>query len=77
MVLNLFVGPRRKEDVEEWTTRLYAAAGICLLFCSVDFLVDARWDLSSPETFMALMMLAEEGFVDIVLGVHPVPHGRS
>ena len=71
VVLNLFAGPRRCGDIEEWTTRLCAAAGIALLFCSVDLLVDSRWDLAAPETFLALMMLAEEGLIDIVLGGPP------
>ena len=46
-------------------------ARLPLLFCSVDLLVDSRWDLAAPETFMALMQLAEEGLIDVVLGGPP------
>ena len=71
VVLNLFAGPRRRGDIEDWTTRLCAKAGLCLLFCSVDLLVDSRWDLAAPETLASLMMLCEEGLIDIVLGGPP------
>ena len=33
--------------------------------------MDSRWDLSVPATFMALMLLAEEGLIDLVLGGPP------
>ena len=71
VVQSIFAGPRRSGDVEEWATKLAKQAGLALFFRSVNLLVDSRWDLSVPATFIALMLLAEEGLIDLVLGGPP------
>ena len=45
VVLSLFASPRRTGNVEEWATKLARQAGLAFFFCSVDLLVDSRWDL--------------------------------
>jgi hypothetical protein len=71
VVVNLFAGERRQDDIEHWLNRLSASEGFRLLVISPDLATDSNWDLSVPATFHALMQAISEGLIDIVTGGPP------
>lgn len=71
VVMHFFAGERRKNDIQEYLTLMCEARGFKLLMISVDLATDSRWDYTVPETFHEVMLLIEEGLIDVVLGGPP------
>ncbi len=71
VVMHLFAGHRRREDVEYMTRQWATRSSKRLLFLSADLATDARWDLAQPETFHSLGCLVDEGYVDILVAGPP------
>ena len=71
VVLHLFAGLCRDFDVAYYLRLLAAAHGLELLLLCADLATDWRWDLSLPATFAALASLAEQGYIDILIGGPP------
>ena len=71
VILICFAGERRPQDIHDWLSHMCCAAAIQALIISVDLATDARWDLSLPATFHKLLSLAEQGFIDILIGGPP------
>ena len=65
-----FRGEGRNGDIQSCLEDLYQAAGMTLLFLTVDLATDSRWDISDKATFYDLMQLAT-GFIDLVIGAPP------
>ena len=69
--MHLFAGPERDDEIEEKVLSKAKAAGLRVLFCSVDVLRDSTWDLADPRIFHMLMLLAEEGLCDVTVAGPP------
>ena len=67
-MIHLFAGVPRQGDVEEHFRREAAPRAFDFIFCSVDLLTSADWDLSQPCLFELLSTLIQEGLIDVVLG---------
>ena len=66
VVMHLFGGERRKEDVHDFVERLAEEAGIKVLMTTVDLATDHRWDLANEETQHEIMSMMS-GYVDLLL----------
>ena len=66
VVMHLFGGERRKEDVHDFVERLAEEAGVRVLMTTVDLATDHRWDLANEETQHELMSMMS-GYVDLLL----------
>ena len=71
VVMHFFAGDRRSGDIHEWLDKMVQQEGLRVEIISVDLATDPLWDLTCPNTFHKLMMLIEEGLVDIVIGGPP------
>ena len=71
VVMHLFAGERRAEDVQHILEEEMHKLGLILLMISVDLAMDSRWDLSRVDTFEQLWSLVEEGLVDVIFGGPP------
>ena len=49
VVVHMFAGERRKNDVQEYLEILMEQQGLELLMISVDLAMDADWDFSNPN----------------------------
>ena len=58
-------------DVEEHFRNLATPHCLDFIFCSVDLLTSADWDLSQTWLFDLLSAVIEEGLTDVVLGGPP------
>ncbi len=71
VVIHMFAGERRKEDVQHYLEELMDQHDLRLLMISVDLAMDENWDFSNPVTYSKIMGLAEEGLIDIFFGGPP------
>ena len=71
VVMHFFAGDRRQGDVHEWLHRIADRDGIEIEVISIDLAHDPLWDLTCPNTYHKIMLLVEEGLIDIVLGGPP------
>ena len=71
VVVHMFAGERRKNDVQEYLEILMEQQGLKLLMISVDLAMDAEWDFSNPNTYSKILGLAEEGLIDVFFGGPP------
>eukprot|EP00434_Breviolum_minutum_P028305 symbB.v1.2.025042.t1/scaffold2409.1/size79984/10 len=71
VVIHMFGGERRKQDIQEFLELYMEQHGLQLLMISVDLAMDAGWDFSNPATFSKILGLAEEGLIDAFLGGPP------
>ena len=71
VVVHMFAGERREGDVQQFLEERMEAAGMQLLMLSVDLAEDPLWDFRNPNTFQAMMELAEEGLIDVWFGGPP------
>ena len=71
VVMHFFAGDRRPGDIHEWLDKLAQRNGLAVEIISIDLATDPLWDLTCPNTFHKIMMLIEEGLVDLVLGGPP------
>lgn len=71
VVVHMFAGERRENDVQQFLEQKMEAAQLRLLMLSVDLAEDPLWDFRNPNTFQALFELAEEGLIDVWFGGPP------
>ena len=71
VVMHFFAGDRRPGDVHEWLDKIAQHEGLEVETISIDLASDPLWDLTCPNTFHKIMMLVEEGLIDLVLGGPP------
>ena len=71
VVVHMFAGERREDDVQQFLEEKMYGAHMKLLMLSVDLAEDPLWDFRNPNTFQAMMELAEEGLIDVWLGGPP------
>lgn len=71
VVVHMFAGERRENDVQQFLEQRMATAQMRLLMLSVDLAEDPLWDFRNPNTFQALFELAEEGLIDVWFGGPP------
>ena len=71
VVMHLFGGPRRPEDVQHCLEHIMEEMGLKLLMISADLGDDSRWDLGRVDAFEQLWSLVEEGLVDVIFGGPP------
>ena len=71
VVVHMFAGERREGDVQQFLEEKMAEADMQLLMLSVDLAEDPLWDFRNPNTFQAMMELAEEGLIDVWFGGPP------
>ena len=71
VIMHFFAGPRREGDLQEEVERRAEQHGLHILMCSIDLLVDSRWDLSELRTFDVIMATIAEGLIDIVVAGPP------
>ena len=71
VVMHLFAGARRPEDVHHFVEEGMKARGRELLMISVDLAQDHRWDLGRVDAFEKIWALVKEGMIDVVLGCPP------
>ncbi|CAE7904063.1 unnamed protein product, partial [Symbiodinium sp. KB8] len=66
VIMHLFGGERRSEDVQAFVERFAEEAGISVLMATVDLATDYRWDLAREDTQHELLGMMS-GFVDLLL----------
>eukprot|EP00438_Fugacium_kawagutii_P007847 Skav210112 [mRNA] locus=scaffold2194:65749:67815:+ [translate_table: standard] len=71
VVVHMFGGERRAEDIQHFLEKMAAAAGLSLLMLTVDLADDPCWDFTSPKLLRQLLELAQEGLIDFWLGGPP------
>ena len=71
VAIHMFAGERRDGDIQQCLEQMCAGEGIKLLMLSVDLAVDPLWDFTNQTTFHQLMLLAEEGCIDLWIGGPP------
>ena len=71
VAIHMFAGERREGDIQQCLEQLCAGEGLRLLMLSVDLAVDPLWDFTNLATFHQLMLLAEEGCIDLWIGGPP------
>ena len=71
VVLHVFAGARRKNDVHDYVERFADESGVPVFMFGIDLAFDVRWDFSDPHTVATLMELAHLGLIDVVLGGPP------
>ena len=71
VIFHAFSGDSRSKDLKWWLKELSKFKDFRLIVITADLATDKRWDLAKPETFSRLMAMAEEGFIDVVIGGPP------
>lgn len=71
VVIHMFGGERRSEDIQYFLEKMAAEAGYEILMLTVDLAEDPEWDFAIPSTLHRLIELAEEGLIDFWLGGPP------
>ncbi len=71
VVVHMFAGERREGNIQQFLEEMMESAHLRLLMLSVDLAEDPLWDFRNPNTFQAMMELAEEGLIDVWLGGPP------
>ena len=66
VIMHLFGGERRSEDVQAFVERFAEEAGISVLMATVDLATDHRWNLAREDTQHELLGMMS-GFVDLLL----------
>ncbi|OLP75372.1 hypothetical protein AK812_SmicGene44843 [Symbiodinium microadriaticum] len=66
VIMHLFGGERRSEDVQAFVERFAEEAGISVLMATIDLATDYRWDLAREDTQHELLGMMS-GFVDLLL----------
>ncbi|CAK0789982.1 unnamed protein product [Prorocentrum cordatum] len=68
VVMHLFAGARREQDVQHYVEAMMTDLELKVLMISVDLAEDSRWDLGRVDTFELIWSLVSEGLVDVILG---------
>lgn len=71
VVLHLFSGPPRDQDVECSLHDAAAAVGLALFVASVDLSRHVDWDITKPRIYHALFETICQGLIDVVIGGPP------
>ena len=66
VIMHLFGGERRSEDVHSFVEEYADEAGVTVLMATVDLATDSRWDLAREDTQHELLGMMS-GFVDLLL----------
>ncbi|CAE7309115.1 unnamed protein product [Symbiodinium sp. CCMP2592] len=66
VIMHLFGGERRLNDVQHFAERFAEEAGLTVLFATVDLATDHRWDLAREDTQHELLGMMS-GFVDLLM----------
>ena len=66
VIMHLFGGERRLEDIHFFVERLAEEAGLTVLMATVDLATDHRWDLAREDTQHELLGMMS-GFVDLLI----------
>ncbi|CAE7879885.1 unnamed protein product [Symbiodinium sp. KB8] len=66
VIMHLFGGERRAEDVHSFVEEYADEAGVTVLMATVDLATDFRWDLAREDTQHELLGMMS-GFVDLLL----------
>eukprot|EP00438_Fugacium_kawagutii_P028165 Skav233604 [mRNA] locus=scaffold109:47718:52210:+ [translate_table: standard] len=71
VVIHMFGGERRPEDILHYLQDMADRAGLKLLMLTVDLADDPGWDFTLPHLLHHLLCLAHEGLIDIWIGGPP------